>query len=220
MKNILFLFSFLMVVCLSKAEENKFFVGLNCGVALTKFKFENKNDLSLYPTGQIHTGILFDFRITKDIFISSGFNYRVKEVIVNNIRDTDSFGFPSEGVYSNVIRNNYISTPIIITYQFGKKLKFRIGAGGYYSYLLKASIDRGKRIEDIPNPQIITNEYSASDIGLAAKVGLLIPLGRNFHFNFEIIEEFGLRNIIIDDSINGKVTTQSVSAEIGLRYAF
>lgn len=221
MKNILFLFSFLMVVCLSKAEENKFFVGVNGGGALTNFNYKKyKYDQLFNPTFKIHAGVMVDFRLKKSIFLSSGINYRVKGVRTDEVSFYDVNGNIILKKPAYDIKNKYISIPLFISYQWDKKIKIRIGIGGFYSYLLNSSIEYGAKVEGVSNPQNITEQYFSGDMGLTSKVGLLFPLGRNFYLNFEIIEELGLRNILIDDSITGKVTTQSLSAEIGLRYAF
>ena len=107
----------------------------------------------------------------------------------------ERFGVQPEVLYSGqgakngsyVNKFNYITVPVLLRYNFTDL--FSIHAGPQIGVLMSAKADLGSGEEDVKD------QLKSTDIGIAAGLGIDLPMGLNFGFRFVK----GMTNIIKED---------------------
>jgi hypothetical protein len=122
---------------------------------------------------------------------------------------TEKFGVQPEILYSGqgykqgsaVFKANYITVPVLLRYNFTDL--FSIHAGPQIGILASAKAD-GEDVKDM---------LKGTDIGIAAGLGVDLPMGLNFGFRFVK----GMTNIIDDDSEDLKYKNYALQFSVGYK---
>jgi hypothetical protein len=122
---------------------------------------------------------------------------------------TEKFGVQPEILYSGqgykqgsaVFKANYITVPVLLRYNFTDL--FSIHAGPQIGILASAKAD-GEDVKDM---------LKGTDIGIAAGLGVDLPMGLNFGFRFVK----GMTNIIDDDSEDLKYKNYTLQFSVGYK---
>lgn len=92
--------------------------------------------------------------------------------------------------------NNYecITLPILVRYDFGRKIKYHVMAGPYFSYLLKATNSWKSSVSQFQYTSDITANMN-NDIGYSLVFGVEIPIPSRRHLSIQIVNSNGCVNI-------------------------
>ena len=204
------------------AQERQIIVGVLGGVGYTNLPCDYTKKI-YNPKINIHYGVSVDVPIGKKLSIGTGINYRKKSRKSDPFDLTDNTG-NSIGKERTEFYSKFVTIPVCLAYSFGKKNQFRFGLGGYYGRAFETGYYYNKlKIEGLDNPNVITNQFSRNDFGAFARIGFYTLIFENIYLNFDISEEFGLNNINSESkqqSLLGKMTTQSLSIGLGIAYGF
>ena len=90
---------------------------------------------------------------------------------------------------------NYLNLPVVAEYSFGKKIKFKVDAGFFAGYLLKATA-----VQKIKEPVASTHTFTLTNrksinFGVSAGAGLQISLTSKIKLDLGIRDNLGLANI-------------------------
>ena len=122
---------------------------------------------------------------------------------------TEKFGVQPEILYSGqgykqgsaVFKANYITVPVLLRYNFTEL--FSIHAGPQIGILASAKAD-DEDVKDL---------LKGTDIGIAAGLGVDLPMGLNFGFRFVK----GMTNIVDDDSDGLKYKNYALQFSVGYK---
>jgi hypothetical protein len=114
---------------------------------------------------------------------------------------------------SITFKRNYLIVPVVCSYVSKTRVRFYIGGGFFWGYLLSA--------EDL-NSKVIINETFASktqkfDFGINLGSGCFIPIHHRFSLDLGIKENLGLYNTLIKDLATKNNT---ISLQAGIKYKF
>lgn len=169
MKNTILLF--ILSLCLSTLSRAQMNLGLKAGLNAAYFHHTNISD---FPNSTeyrsavfFHVGLLSQQSFNDNWGLQTELIYNQKGASIADVRS----GFSETKVR---LRLNYLSLPIMATYQAGR---FQIEAGPEVSYLLSANLRT-----DAPNsnPGMVESLYEEKDFNLGLNAGISFLVGRRF----------------------------------------
>jgi hypothetical protein len=204
------------------AQDKQILVGISGGVGYTNLPNDYFEDLYSPKFNAYFGGVVF-IPISKILIVGTGINYRKKSRILSDpIEYTDANGNVL-GEARDEFYSKCLTVPLSAGITIGNKTKFNFCLGGYWGYLFETGYNYDFEIEGRESPFIVTDEFSRTDYGFFARVGLLVPIYKNLYLNFDVSEELGLKNINSvseNQDFFGKTTMQSLSLGVGVAYAF
>jgi hypothetical protein len=217
MKNTLIttLLSFVCTVSLH-AQTNKWDIGIEGGPNLSTFKDQPSfdADLKVFFSG----GTSFQYNTRKMFSFRTGLYYQ-KKGFQQEIKDVGTFG----KVYSSTIISSeyhYLTLPLLARATFGKKVKFFLNAGPYFSYLIAQ-----KNTSDLANMPVAMynnkkyNGIKDWDLGATTGIGIAVPV-KSWLISLEVRNYYGFLNTHIPNSANDKRLTNTTDLNIGVAYRF
>jgi len=126
---------------------------------------------------------------------------------------TENFGVQPEILYSGqgykqngyAFKANYVTVPVLVRYNFTDL--FSIHAGPQIGILASAKADFGQGDEDVKD------QLKGTDIGIAAGLGIDLPMGLNFGFRFVK----GMSNIL-DDADGSDYKQKNYNLQLSVGY--
>ncbi len=199
------------------AQVTKCSIGIEAGPTLRNLRLndviDNYNKTTLGYSGAIS----FQYNFNEFIALHTAIGYekkgtKTKASIVDfsgNVLEVD-----------DATRNlKYITLPVMLRASFGKKIKFFINAGPYFSYLLEEK-DKIKTSEGIWNLTYTKND-KRFDGGVSAGAGGMLPVGNRFSFSLEVRSNLGLSDVNKNKTTNyGAVKNNTTNFLVGFVYNF
>ena len=171
------------------SKSLKLSLGIEIGPNLSTFYGESNQHYQTIPAIGSTGGLTFQVFINKLISFRTSYLFQLKiekpkkgEIPVSGILN-------SSGSHNKQSNFYYLGIPILLQFNFGKKLGFFVNVGPNLSFLLKG--EEVIKINDNP-PQKSTITGKKVDFGLTAGVGLLIPIKERFALTIEARNNFGL----------------------------
>ncbi len=213
----------------TQAQEGKIELGIEGGPSLTNLRGpQEKFKYNGIPLG--FGGITFQYHFSKMISLKTGLSYDPKAFTATF--EIDKPFSSINGKHSFSRRLDYLTLPVMIRFQVGKKVRFFVNAGGYLGILLVSSTE-GTTIQD--------NEYyshtsffsykslikdlhgtSAFDFGASGGLGIGIPIKNRWTISLEARGNLGLANIQNNSSElyqnRGTANTYSTALLLGVSY--
>lgn len=161
-------------------------------VEASSFRYDSRND------GR-NSGVLINYRINNYFSIQTELNLLGKGFVLRSYLSTGG------GFYADY-NLNYISVPLSVSYELGKKLKYYGYAGLYFNYLNSATNNititstadptGPSRFDESYDP---TDDFNKKEMGFAVGAGLKIPLCNNVKFFIDGRYESGLTRAVKKD---------------------
>lgn len=116
---------------------------------------------------------------------------------------------------------NYLNLPVLAEYSFGNKVKFTLGGGLFFGFLLNNQIITKINEPVAPNPVTITKNRSdyrkTTNFGLSFSAGVQIPVSHTIQLSFNLHENYGLQNINKSQGLsNSTLKTNSLGINGGV----
>ena len=210
-------------------------IGIKDGLSRSDIKFEYKdfNDSHYFRVNSLkggrNFGLMLNYQITNFFSIQSELYHFEKGFELNLCSDMD--GGPE--IFGNY-KMNYITIPLLATFEIGKSFKFYGYAGLYMSFLNSAK-NQITVASTVPpdyhhdysyDP---TSELYKNESGALVGLGVKIPLCSKFKLFIDTRYETGLTKAVRDDTEYGdyhvigdfkNVYNRSVSVNWGILYRF
>ena len=220
MKKYIFLsFLFLTISLCGRAQKNPIEFSFQTGVNINAVY--GNSGLKKY-TGTIaglHVGVHFKMKMNRHFAIKALLAYDQNGMAYRSLTFTNDMG-NDLGTGDLLEKLNYLNLPVVAEYSFGKKIKFKVDAGFFAGYLLKATA-----VQKIKEPVASTHTFAltnrkAINFGISAGAGLQIPLTSKIKLDLGIRDNLGLANIYKPQaSESGTIKTNSFSILAGLTFA-
>ncbi|MEZ5344663.1 MAG: porin family protein [Pyrinomonadaceae bacterium] len=256
-RKILFFLLSSLVLCISVSaqDEKENYVGFKGGISIPKLSGDSDNELSRDYQSRLapNFGAFVEIGITKKFSVQPEVNFAgqggKREGIQPITRPLPGLPVLPNGVYyygdfKNTAVLNYIETPVLMKYKFGKKdkPKFYINGGVFYGRLVTAKtitegsstlyLDRngqnplllppnGNPVPPIPfdADTDIKDEVNKNNFGFTGGGGIEIPSGKNYFLIDGRISR-GILNIQKDTVLNGSNKTGNIIISVGYAFNF
>lgn len=200
------------------AQQNKFNVGVEGGPSLINIRGDAFGDYANPSIGFIG-GITLQYNFPKLLSLRTNVSYERKGTQISNIWYKASSG---NEVYANKLRLNfdYISVPVLLRANFGKKVDFFLNAGAFFGYLLQ---EKEISVGELGEPRIFsvvqTSKFYRFDTGVTLGCGITVPVKNKLLLSVELRNNTGLYNIDKPDIYNSPViNTSSTNLLLGIAY--
>ncbi|MFT3793180.1 porin family protein [Flavobacterium sp.] len=135
---------------------------------------------------------------------------------------TPESGYNQFGSFSD-FDLKYLTFPVTAHWNFGKKVNFSIGAGGYVGYLLDSNADDINRISFDPldlngNSTLNPLDFEEMDYGAVVSAGAKYPLTEAFRIGFEYEFQQGFSEVLQPNIYRDKHTNSRHSFNLGVYY--
>jgi hypothetical protein len=192
-----------------KAQINKFEFGVE---ASPSFTFLKGSRIEKYYNGTLgfSGSITFQYNWGKRIALRTNIAYERKGG-EGEFDFTDNYGASiGKGVVN--LNFDYLTIPVLVRYTFGKRVKYFINGGSYFSYLIKQTlVFKGANSDGESNN---TSSYNRLDVGISLGIGLQYPINEKLILSSEIRGNMGLANALP----NGDLKVNSVNLLLGIAY--
>ncbi|MFN3968997.1 porin family protein [Flavobacterium sp.] len=209
MKKIVFTFLLVTFFVGNSFAQGKLKVGFNGGLTYSSFR-GNPQIETLDAGVDFLVGLSFEYQLKERLSLVANINYDRKTATDNPyIEIFDSPDDPS--FYGRVkikFKNQFITLPILLKYQFGPDNSLYINGGPFMSYMIKSELwnDYDERNTDQ------TDNYKSLDFGLVFGFGKTFKLKNNNKISVEIRDNLGLSNISDVPVVgNGYIKTNSLN---------
>jgi hypothetical protein len=189
--------------------QGKIKVGFNGGLTYSSFR-GNPQIETLDAGVDFLVGVSFEYQLKERLSLVANLNYDRKTATDNPY--IEIFYSPDDpSFYGRVkikFKNQFISLPILLKYQFGPDNSLYINGGPFMSYMIKSELwnDYDERNTDQ------TDNYKSLDFGLTFGFGKTFKLKNNNEISVEIRENLGLSNISDVPVVgNGSIKTNSLN---------
>lgn len=198
MKRKIILIACLFIIMNGYSQRNKIDAGLEGGFNISSLR---RTYLGEYQKGYSNLiaysgGGFLQYNFPKIISVRTGAYYEKKGATYKEdvtIIQTTGGVIEKTGVKENF---EYLLVPVLIKATFGSKINYFVNAGPYVGFLLKQtkSIDSydGKPAEE----REFTDNYSRTEYGLSAGLGLGYNLNEKIGLSFEVRDNLGNTNLI------------------------
>lgn len=179
------------------------------------YNLENESFNSIY-----RATFCFDFtyKWNKFLNLNTGINFRKKGFKIDS--DLWDQNGNTVGNATTLFQHNYLTLPMRVEINTGKRLNFSFSVGPYIGLLLKSSSDTEISTIGQIDPSDITKEYKPIDLGLSSSIGLKYPVSEKVLIAFSITNEFGLSDIRSSENSNRyAIKTHLLAFEFGLGYS-
>eukprot|EP00388_Colpodella_angusta_P001231 GDKJ01003999.1.p1 GENE.GDKJ01003999.1~~GDKJ01003999.1.p1 ORF type:complete len:217 (+),score=-5.27 GDKJ01003999.1:266-916(+) len=191
-------------------------VGFNGG--LTYSGFRGNPQIKSFDAGfDFLAGITFEYQLKDKLSLVTGINYDRKsasqKLYTEIIENPEDPGFA--GKVKICFRNQFITVPVYVKYDFGTNNSFYLNGGAFISYILKSELSND--YDDTKLDQ--TDALKSIDYGLVFGLGKTFKLKNNNEITLEIRENLGLANIA-KNSNDGDIRTNSLNLVCGYSFDF
>lgn len=209
------------------AQDYRFELGLQAGPNLTAMRFKNEqiqNSTKADYSGSC--GLFLQYNIT-DMFALridptyEGWKYKYKDAMA-----TDNAG-NVVGTVKAHSTFDYVTIPVLAQINFGGGDRHNNNDGhitGFFhagpSFNLLLNQKYVVKFQDQTEKQNNTEQYKTLNVGIAAGIGVAIPLQDNIALSFELRNNLGLTNINKNTNEAWGIKTNSTSLLVGLCYKF
>jgi hypothetical protein len=218
MKKILMILSLVLISSMTYPQESKIAVGFQVSPAITSIRGNSLIDR--YDSRfVISPGITFDYKITSNISFNSGIAFERKGA-KSNTKYLDYTEMPPLVNQDFKINYDYLTLPLMFTYNTNTEVNFYIGGGKFLGYLISEKTF-ASATDEIPEwTHDHTDASKKLDIGLSLITGINLPVTDKLILDIGLRDYIGLVNTsryyIVD---NGSIKTNSYSLVLGLKYA-
>jgi hypothetical protein len=218
MKKSISLLLLITLATLTSAQQNKFNAGLEFGPGVNMLFGNEMLRQNAEASPGMSAGLTFQYNFPKILSLRTGVVYDKKGCdFVVIFTDYNGNRTGQAAMHSNFY---YVDVPLLVRASFGKKVSFFINAGAYCGYLVKHNYTYTSMQVAIPSYDNTYN-YKRFDFGIAAGLGLAIPLGSKILLSFEVRNTTGLLNTSKLHLYNdGSIKTNSITFLTGLAYRF
>ncbi|MBA3681717.1 MAG: PorT family protein [Bacteroidetes bacterium] len=218
MKNPGILILLALIFCFQNttAQQHKFEVGVEGGAGITSMwgnaLVTKYND----PMIGFAYGATFQYNFPKIFSIKTNLFYERKGCVTRGTFLEPS-GFTS-GIFISRSNFDYLTMPVLLRANFGKKLKFFINTGPYFGYLIRQTYSfKGVNFPKTTSDN--TTYFKNLDVGLTMGAGISIPLTKELVLSWEVRNNLGLYNISKWPVYNnGTLNTYSNNFLLGIAY--
>jgi opacity protein-like surface antigen len=217
MKKIFMILSLVLISSMIYSQDSKMSVGFQASPAVTSIRGNPMTEMLDYRL-VFSPGITFDFNITRNFSFNSGLAFERKGARMTNI-----YFSPSEDKYvSHDFRSNfdYLTMPLMFTYNTNTRVNFYIGGGTFLGYLISQKDISGQILDTAEYIYEGTDSFKRLDTGLSFLTGVNVPVAP------KLILDLGMRNYMglvrinnYEIADNGSIKTNSYSLVLGLKYA-
>jgi opacity protein-like surface antigen len=179
--------SLIIVLCLytatfAQTKSNVEF-GANIGYNISYVNVTGITDVNSPGTSGVNLGI------SAKIPLSGIWSIKGK-VIFDQKGWSDGFLSNADGTVINNInfQLNYITIPIMVNWEFGKKKNWYLNFGPYAGFLLGAT--------ETSTSTDVKSDFNSNDFGLSYGLGVKIPVSNRLKLFFEYNGQSGISNII------------------------
>jgi Outer membrane protein beta-barrel domain len=191
MKNIfsIYFFIFFFIVNVSFAQKNKYEIGFESGPSLIKLRPYKNYPITVGFAG----GFFGQININKSLSLRSNLHFDRKGYSTGKIQNTTQFG-QIIGTANYITNYDYLTLPILVRANFGRKINFFVNAGPYFGYLINTrTIVQSKVVQNFVS-YVKYADLAKSDIGISTGVGFYLPLISKLALSFELRNNLGLAN--------------------------
>jgi len=216
MKKIYLFLSLVMISSALFSQESKISVGLHIAPSITSIRGNSMID-KYDSRFVISPGLTFDYHITQNLSFNSGLAFERKGAKTEMFL-TDITGV-SIGNQEVKINYDYLTLPLMATYNTNGKVSFYIGGGTFLGFLISQKFV-SSAVDDTPGKtEDNTDNTKRIDIGLSLTTGVNIPMADKLTLDLGLRDYLGLINTSKVISINdGSIKTNSFSIVLGLKY--
>jgi len=201
-------------------QVNRFEVSGETGTNVL-FLWANKNENNTeQPRFGFSTGVSFRYNFHKNFSIETNPAIDRKRSYAPNAT-IDEEPDPFFGSVDIASQYDCLTIPIRVRYSVGKKVKFFVSVGPYFSYMFDLSFlfkyESGSEV----GPLRYTGFYKQFEFGVSSSIGLAVPITDFLQFHFEFRNNTGLNDIG-----NGKSAfassrkTNTIVPLLGMTYTF
>jgi hypothetical protein len=144
------------------------------------------------------TGMDFNLKLKNQIYLNTGVEYEKKG---KNLAPSVRTSTPLPPTKIEISHDfHYVTIPLLFSYQTQGRNIFCFGLGSYVSYLMHYQF----QIYNNDRLTFTDNRYYMDEIeyGIAATIGLLIPIGERTHFDIGLRNRFSLVNDLNSFGLN------------------
>ena len=218
MKKIFLILSSVLISSMIYSQESKIAVGFQAAPAITSIRgntFIDRYDSRFV----ISPGITFDYKITSNISFNSGLAFERKGA-KSNTKFLDYTEMPPLVSQDFKINYDYLTLPLMFTYNTNTEVNFYIGGGKFLGYLISQK-SFASATGDIPEwTHDHTDTSKKLDIGLSLIAGINLPVTHKLILDIGLRDYIGLVNTsryYVEN--DGSIKTNSYSLVLGLKYA-
>lgn len=209
-KQTIYYIAFLLFFSTAIYSQDKIKIGVNTGITYSSWRgnviVENYESEFSFLTGGY-----FEYYIKENVSLKSNLNFERKSFNAGERNFVNEFG-EFLGTSSITINLDYLSLPIMIKYDLGKRQNFFVNGGIFMGYLLSEK----SKAKGIVNSTDDLEQLKKLDIGLTLGVGTSISLGEKSKLLIELRENLGILNTAKGMVINdGATRTNSFNLILG-----
>lgn len=195
------------------AQGYKYNIGIEGGPGLIHLRGDG---LGLNPGIGFSGGATFQYNFPKVMALRTGLGFERKGAQSYDITICDDAG-NALGITQLRLNYDYITLPLLLRANFGKKVTLFVNAGVYFGCLIQ---ERSVAIESFGRPNIASannaSAYQRFDTGLSSGLGLVVPVKSRLLLTLEARNSTGLYNI--NKVVDRAVKTSATSLLIGVAY--
>ena len=171
------------------AKSTKLSMGIEIGPSLTTFYGESNQFNQTLPAIGFSGGLNFQ------VFFNNLISVRTSYLFLMKVAKPKIGELPTGGILKSSGSNNrysnfyYLGIPILLQFNFGKRVGFFVNIGPNLNFLVKG--ERVSKINDNPT-QKSTIKAKKFDFGVTGGFGILIPIKERFAVTFEARNNFTL----------------------------
>ncbi len=189
----------LMLICLfltgncitsTYAQDTKFTIAAEGGPSLTNLYGNNQSKKYFKPIAGGYAGILVQYNFSQHFSLRSGLTY--ERTGTNFLVDTYDVNIDC------IYHFDYVTIPVLVKAQFGKKVRFYVNIGPYFSYLINQQYlaKEGKKYHDITSEvnDVVPVNKNRTNYGMVGGLGIEIKIRHNASITIGVNDFLGLCN--------------------------
>jgi hypothetical protein len=169
-------------------QDTKISISVEGGPGITNFYRTKDGDKHNKPILGGYTGVLVQYHLTPHFSLRSGFTYE---------RTGTNFWVENYDMQADLIYHfDYVTIPVLVRAEYGKKIRFYANIGPYFSYLVSQQylVKEGKKYRDFTSDLAYDNSVNKCklDIGIAGGLGIVILVKNNAAITLGVTDYLGL----------------------------
>jgi putative salt-induced outer membrane protein YdiY len=174
-------------------QTNRFVLALEGGPGISYLYGISmpEGDMTITPILAGTVGMSFQYAYTTHWSLKAGLQYERKGTYFKY----ESYGFMTDFL----CQFDYLTIPLLLQAEYGRKVRFYFNAGMYFSYLLiqkySNRFENSEYVEWVPeNPDGSAMKNKKFDFGLCAEAGTKITLSKKIAISIGVCDHLGLYN--------------------------
>ncbi len=159
-------------------------------------------------SGSTEIGSGINFTGSANYYFSNRWSIKGKLVYDQKGWDNGFVEYP-DYYYTTDYNLNYLTIPVTVNWNFGKKRNWYLNIGPYAGFLLNANETEGNLD--------VTDSFNTTDFGIAWGIGVKIPVADKFKIYLEFDEQDGFSDIF-KESNTSSIKNSRGSFNIGFNY--